>query len=172
MNTDIALHTLAGPDDRTARLLDLMADTPVVCAYDPNCGCINETRHMLYYAHQGEKAADSEPLMLTRDGVADVMVDLFANPTVDRIWIKNNPDRAEFLWWCPVPVASRIGQWVVDFEGHSYCFQWEDGSETVHCNTLGEWFGPIDCFSQRRWSSHRAAVMWTLDNIQHIACRS
>lgn len=168
MNTDIALHTLAGPDDRTARLLALVNDPPPVCAYDPKCRCVTETRHMFGYAHVGQNR-DYTYLLLNRAGVADVMVDLFANPTVNRMWIEVD-HRSTFMWFS-ADSQTRIGDWVVDYEGHSYCFQWTDDREEVHCNTLGEWWGPIDCFGQRRWSSHRAAVMWTLDNIDRIATR-
>lgn len=150
----------------------LVADTTadLTCAYDPACQCHKQARHQFYYAHVGQ-TGDYTTLSLTRDGVVDVMFDLFNNPTVDRMWIQNTPDRASFLWWCPVPVASRIGDWAVDFEGNTYCFSWSDQTETIHCGTLGEWFGPMDCFGQRRWASHRAAVVWTLDNIDRIAER-
>lgn len=139
------------------------------CAYHPECQCYKQTRHQFSYAHVGEQGAAYTGL-LTRDEIADMMVDLLANKSVNRMWIQSTPDRASFLWFA-ADADSRIGDWCVDWEGHTYCFQWTDSREEVHCGTLGEWFGPIDPFGQRRWSSHRAALMWTLDNIHHIATR-
>lgn len=153
MNTNLV--PLAGPS------------TDPVCAYHTDCKCHQQVRHMFGHAHIGQN--HSYPMaLLTRDEIADRMTVLMDDKTVDRMFIRNTPDRCDFLWYTPNP-ADRVGNWVVDYEGHSYCFVWSDITETVHCATLGEGLGPIDCFGQRRWASHYDAVLWTLDNIQHIA---
>lgn len=155
--------------NRVGADLALVANTGPTCAYDPACQCHKQARHQFGYAHIGQNG-DYTILTLTRDGVVDVMFDLFNNKTVNRMWIEVN-HRSTFMWFSS-DSATRIGDWVIDYEGMSYCFQWDDRSESVFCNTTGESFDPIDCFGQRRWSSHRAAVVWTLDTIDRIAARA
>jgi len=153
MNTDSALASYVSSDP--------------ACPYHPACECYKQPRFQFGYGHVGQKG-DYDRVMLTRDGVADVMADLIANPTVDRMWIEVD-GRNAFMWFCPV-TASRIGDWVADFEGHPYCFRWDVRSESVYCTTLGETFNQIDPFGYQRWNTHLGAVLWTLDNLGYIAC--
>lgn len=139
------------------------------CAYHADCMCYKQTRHMFGFAHVGQKGNYTTAL-LTRDEIVDRMFVLVDDKTVDRMWIENN-GQSTFMWYA-TDAQSRIGNWLVDFEGNTCCFTWDDRSDTIHCYTTGESFNPTDCFGQRRWASHRAAVIWTMDNIHHITTRA
>lgn len=142
--------------------------TDPACPYHQSCRCYQQTRYEFYFGYVGQQG-DYDHVGLTREGLASVMEDLIRNPRVNRMWIQVD-GQSPFMWFSPNH-STRIGDWYVNFEGMAYCFSWDTSREEVHCSTLGEWFGPIDCFGARRWSTHLGAVLWTLDNIDKIAER-
>lgn len=106
---------------------------------------------------------------LNTEEMADRLSEVLADPDITRVWTVQEYGTADFEfvreadnWFAP--------EWAITHPDFGrYSFVWEDSRESVHCRTTGEAFGPIDCFRDRRWSSVRQAVAWTLAEIENIA---